>query len=492
MRLPARGSPALRLLALGALFAVVFPACAWFRPERIERVAVVTETLPPGAAPPAAASPGAAAAPGRGVPARTVFRPASGGAPVGKANYPSDGGVTAREIRLGTIQPMDGPARQLGEPLYRATQAYVNDLNARGGINGRLVRLELQTACINCEAENLLAAKALVQQKKVFAVVNTYMNFYAFNAALKYLTDQGVPLIQGGSAAGEHIWDPALTPWNAYFVVRNQDAVFVYADWLDRVMAEWERAGQLENPEHPRWVATVALDAAQDRRRSAEFKRIWEARGSGYRVTTQQFVAAEEETVTRMDSFVAAMSRSGANGVFSASNITMVFGMQAAQRQDWKVPWVAKSAWGRAATDNCGRPCDGAFTDNNGWGWPGNLTPQMKHYMKAMRRYYPDGARFADAQTLGGWIGLQALEHAASQLGADLTRAGVMRVLTGLRNFDTGIGATVNTSPADHMGMGELIMLQMCGNKFWRVTGWLRPGGPMKRVDNADDCDWGY
>ena len=82
---------------------------------------------------------------------------------------------------------MDGPAAQLGRPLYRTTQAYVNALNARGGINGRRVELFLQTACINCDDENRLAAKALVEQKRVFAIVNTYMNTYAFSSALGYV-----------------------------------------------------------------------------------------------------------------------------------------------------------------------------------------------------------------------------------------------------------------------------------------------------------------
>src|SRR5205823_8206700 len=139
----------------------------------------------------------------------------------------------------------------------------------------------------------------------------------------------------------------------------------------------------------------------------------------------------------RMDSFVAAMKNAGANAVFSATNITLVFGMQAAARQSWKVPWVSKSAWGRAATDNCGSACNGGYTDNNGWGWPGIDTPQMEQYMATMRRYFPDGARYADAQTLGGWIGMMGFEYAATQLGADLTRKALVDILGNFHNFQT-------------------------------------------------------
>jgi ABC-type branched-subunit amino acid transport system substrate-binding protein len=481
---------------------LLLTSCAAFQQQRIALHSEVVETLPPlpaGSAAPSAA-PSVAPRPfvpggGASTPATTGRRAGAGSAPTAvKPNYASAPGVTAGAIKLGIIVPMDGPAAEVGKPLYRATQAYVNTLNARGGIGGRKVELYLQTACINCEDENLLAAKALVEQKHVFAVVNAYMNTYAFGAAINYLNDQHVPVVQGWTGIGpeRQSWDAAQTPWSVYLTVRNDDAVTIYANWLDTVMGHWAQAGKLPFPQNPHWVATVALDVSQDRRRSAEFKRVWEAKGPGYKVVKQEFIAAQEEAVTRMDSLVAAMKDAKANGVLSASNITMVFGMQAASRQSFKVPWVSKSAWGRAATDNCGAACDGGYTDNNGWGWAGIDTPQMRQYLAAMRAYYPDGVTYADAQTLGGWIGMMAFEYAATRLGADLTRQGLIDVLGHLHGFDTGIGAPATTSPSDHLGMGELMMLQVCHNAFYRVSEWLSATGPVRHISSPGDCGWGY
>ena len=484
----------LRASALGGVLTLVLSSCAVFRAQRVAIESQVTETLAP--LPLGAQTPGA----GTGALGRTLFVPGTAGRAGSLGcrgiNRP-DIGIANGIIKLGTIQPMDGPAAQLGRPLYRTTQAYVNALNARGGINGCRVELHLQTACINCEAENLLAAKALVEQKRVFAIVNTYMNTYAFGSAMRYLNeDAQVPLVQGWTGVGREdwTWNAKQTKWSVYFTVRNEDAVRVYARWLDKVLGEWDAAGRLppEARAHPKWIATVALDVPQDRKRSAVFKQVWQSMGPDHKVVNQQYVAAQEETVTRMDSFVSAMQDSDAAGVFSASNITMVFGMQAARRQNWKVPWVSKSAWGRAATDNCGAACDGGYTDNNGWGWGGILTPQMKQYMAAMRKYYPDGARFADAQTLGGWIGMMGLEYGATVLGAKLDRDGLRQVLGNLRNFDTGIGSPITTSDADHLGMGATMMLQICHNKFYRVSEWLFASGALKRVNNNGDCGWGY
>ena len=464
-------------------------SCALFRPERVAVRTTSLQTLPPTPIGSNLASPGAAP-----TGPTTVFQPGSS-KPLnpGKRNYASDDGVTADVIRIGTIQPMDGPAAQLGRPLYRATQAYVNDLNARGGINGRRVELHLQTACINCEDENKLAAKALVEQKHVFAIVNTYMNTYAFSSALKYLNEKRVPLVQGWSGVGgeDLSWGAKQTPWNVYYTIRNTDGAAVFARWLDAALTKWNAARKLPDgcEGNPYKVGAVYLDTSQDERRTREFERVWRSFGSDHQVVSKQPVAAEEETVTRMDSYISAMADAGACGAFSASNITMVFGMQAGKRQGWVVPWVAKSAWGRAATDNCGSACDGGFTDNNGWGWPEVSTPQMRQYHRVMDRYYPDSTD--DAQTLGGWIGMMAFEYAAAQLGADLKRRDVMRNLTNLRNFETGIGATINSSSADHLGMGQTMMLQICRNRFYKVSDWL---GPTTRPPGslASPCGWGF
>lgn len=492
MSAPHPRSRASRALVVAAALVVALPACALFKAERVALRTTTVETLSP-----SPIAPGQTLPPSPGTQATgpaTVFQPGQQ-KPLnpGKPNYASDEGVTASTIRIGTIQPMDGPAAQLGRPLYRTTQAYVNALNARGGINGRKVELFLQTACINCEDENKIAAQALVEQKHVFAIVNTYMNTYAFSSALNYLNEKRVPLIQGWSGVGSEsqVWGAGQTPWNVYFTVRNSDGVRVFANWLKKAMTEWRKAGQLpgECAQNPWKVATVFLQSAQDERRALEFERIWESLGSGHEVVSRQEVAAEEEAVTRMDSYVSAMRDADACGVLSASNITMVFGMQAAKRQGWKVPWVAKSAWGKAATDNCGSACDGGFTDNNGWGWAEDMTPQMRQYHQAMDRYYPESTD--DAQTLGGWIGMMGFEYASGRLGADLTRRGLMGVLTNLVNFETGIAPTINTSRSDHLGIAKTTMLQICGNRFYRVTKALGAGdAPPNAISTS--CGWGH
>jgi hypothetical protein len=87
---------------------------------------------------------------------------------------------------------------------------------------------------------------------------------------------------------------------------------------------------------------------------------------------------------------------------------------------------------------------------------------------------------------------MMAFEYAAGRLGADLTRTGLMGLLTTLNGFTTGIGAPITTSAADHLGMGQTMMLQICHNRFYRVSSWLAASTPPPPGSLASPCNWGY
>src|SRR3546814_20748358 len=75
---------------------------------------------------------------------------------------------------------------------------------------------------------------------------------------------------------------------------------------------------------------------------------------------------------------------------------------------------------------------------------------------------------------------VRSFEYGAVRLGADLKRGPLMDLLTNLQNFDTGIGAVINTRDtarigegdptADHLGMGQFMMLQICDNRLDRKS----------------------
>lgn len=384
------------------------------------------------------------------------------GEPASTGPSPDDAAPVVADIDgplvLGTIQPLSGAERELGEPMMRTTEAWVADVNERGGIAGRQVELRVEAACLNCQDDALTAARRLVEEEGVFAVINTYMLIWAMTPAANYLEEQGVPLIGGASDA---MTDLSLRPNTFFFTSHNFAEPRAWARFLHQRFEEQGRALD---------IGVVHLEAAEGAARAGGFTEAWEALGG--RVVATESIRAEEEAVTRMDGVVMRMRSSGAQGVFAANNVLMVFGEIAAQRQGWSVPWGAHSAWGEAVPNNCGNACDGDYTTTIGWQHPSAGTAGMRRYLDATARFYPDATH--DAQTIGAWLHGVVLEHVIASLEGPLTRAAVLAGLESLDGLDTGLTvAPITTGPGDHQGIASDQFLQLRG------TTWELIGTPM-------------
>jgi ABC-type branched-subunit amino acid transport system substrate-binding protein len=106
----------------------------------------------------------------------------------------SDPGVTAKEIKLGYISPETGAAASISKNGIKGFEARIKAQNAAGGCNGR--KITYVTKDDASGAGNLTAAKDLVENEGVFAVVN--QSPFAF-LTFRYLLESGVPMIGAGS-----------------------------------------------------------------------------------------------------------------------------------------------------------------------------------------------------------------------------------------------------------------------------------------------------
>ena len=77
--------------------------------------------------------------------------------------------TTSTEIVVGTAGPMEGPLAVFGEQLHRGTLAAVTDINAKGGVLGKPLRLVV--ADDRCQPPKAVpTASDLVEQGAVFVV----------------------------------------------------------------------------------------------------------------------------------------------------------------------------------------------------------------------------------------------------------------------------------------------------------------------------------
>jgi branched-chain amino acid transport system substrate-binding protein len=102
-------------------------------------------------------------------------------------------GVSEKEILIGQSAPFSGPAAELGKRLNAGIKAYVEAVNAQGGINGR--KLKVITADDGYEANRAAAnTKNLIEKEGVFALIG-YVGTPTTLASLPILTDAKVPLL---------------------------------------------------------------------------------------------------------------------------------------------------------------------------------------------------------------------------------------------------------------------------------------------------------
>ena len=108
-------------------------------------------------------------------------------------------GVTAKEIKVGYIFSKAGLAGSTFAYAADGFNARVKEQNAKGGVNGRKISAEIVDD--SGAQNNLVGAQELVQNSKVFLVVNN--SPFAF-LSYRFLLDNGVPVVGGGYDGNEY------------------------------------------------------------------------------------------------------------------------------------------------------------------------------------------------------------------------------------------------------------------------------------------------
>ena len=98
----------------------------------------------------------------------------------------ADAGVSDDSILIGAALPLSGPLAQVGDDIRSALAAYFKEVNEKGGIYGRSIRLVVEDSRGE-PAATLEATRRLVERAGVFALVGTFepRGSEATNAFLK-------------------------------------------------------------------------------------------------------------------------------------------------------------------------------------------------------------------------------------------------------------------------------------------------------------------
>jgi branched-chain amino acid transport system substrate-binding protein len=110
----------------------------------------------------------------------------------------------AGTIKVGAILAVTGPASFLGAPEARTLEMMVDDINAKGGINGSKVELVIKDSGASPE-KAVSFAKQLIDEEKVFAIIGPSTS--GETMAIKNIAEEGKTILLS-CAAAETIVNP--------------------------------------------------------------------------------------------------------------------------------------------------------------------------------------------------------------------------------------------------------------------------------------------
>jgi branched-chain amino acid transport system substrate-binding protein len=372
-------------------------------------------------------------------------------------------GVTATEIKIGSVFPFSGPASSIGQ-TGRGIIAYVQSVNDRGGVNGRKINyIALDDAYSPPKAFE--QTRRLVESDDVafmFGQLGTAGN----SAVAKYLTTKAVPTIAifSGASKFTNVNDYPLTTTG---LVSYDTEGKIYAKYLTRTLPGAKYAILYQNDDLGRDYVNAfkaVLGADFDKRVVA----------AGYEVT--------EPTV---DSQVVSLKSSGATALFIAG--TPKFAAQAIRRAaetGWKatiiINYPSSSIGGTLAPAGLENsigvivgtmnkdPTDPRWSDD----------PGVKAYRAFFEKYLA-GSDITNSSYLAGYQQGVLLEQTLKQCGDDLSRANIIKQAKSVKDFvqPTALpGIKVNTSATNNMVWTQLQLQRWTGTTWQKVSDVLDAG----------------
>src|SRR6516164_2779502 len=97
------------------------------------------------------------------------------------------------QIKIGSVLSVSGPASFLGDPEKRTLEIYVDEINAKGGVNGQKLQLIVYDDAANADNARTFATR-LVEEDKVVAMVGGSTTGTTL-AMMQIFEDANIPFI---------------------------------------------------------------------------------------------------------------------------------------------------------------------------------------------------------------------------------------------------------------------------------------------------------
>ena len=367
-------------------------------------------------------------------------------------------GVTDKEIKIGNTMPYSGPASAYGS-TGRAETAYYKMINAKGGVNGRMINfISLDDAY--SPPKTVEQTRKLVEQDEIladFGALGTPTN----SAIQKYMNQKQIPHLFLSTGAAK--WnDPKNFPYTVPLYPSYLMEGRIAAKYILKSRPDAKIAVLYQNDDSGKDYVKGFKEGLGDKAASA--------------IVIEKSYEVSDPTV---DSQMVAFRQSGADTFYAMS--TPKFGAQALKKSvelGWKpfyyivsVASSIKSVLEPAGVENAKglvtalatkTPSDPRWAD----------APDMKEFLAFMKEWMPNEDS-NDASIGTGYISAWLTVKVLKECGNNLTRENVMKVVTSQTDVQIPLalpGVTLTISPDNYIGYTKLQMVRFDG-KTWEPIG---------------------
>ena len=368
-----------------------------------------------------------------------------------------DSGATDKEIKIGGISPYSGPASAYGA-IGKAIGAYIDKVNAEGGVNGRKLNWISLDDGYN-PAKTVEQARRLVEEEEVLFVFNT-LGTPPNSAIHKYMNAKKVP--QLFVATGATKWgDPKNFPWTMGWQPNYQSESKVFVAHMLETKPNAKVAILYQNDDYGKDYVKGFEDGLGDKAKTMIVSKL-----------------SYEVTDPTIDSQLLSLKASGADAFFNVT--TPKFAAMAIKKNaelGWKplhylnsvsasvgavmVPAGPENGVGIFTANYLKDPTDPQFQKGKEW----------DDWLAWMKKYLPNGD-LKDANNVYGYTAAQGLVQVLKQAGDNLTRENIMKQAASLDMTLPMLlpGINVKTGPDDFYPI-EREQLAKFDGKTWVLFG---------------------
>ncbi|MDQ3026952.1 MAG: ABC transporter substrate-binding protein [Pseudomonadota bacterium] len=335
-------------------------------------------------------------------------------------------GVTDTQVVLGQSVALTGPAQQLGLDMQLGATLYFNQVNARGGVNGRKVVLKT----LDDGYESTRAAdntRKLINDEKVFALFG-YVGTPTSQASLPIFTEAKVPFV--GPFTGAEL---LRSPHNRYiFNVRASyyDETEAIVQHLTAMSVD-KIAVFYQNDAYGQAGLAGVERALKKRNLQIAAKGTVERNTVEVKKSVEEMVKAQPQAIVMISAykscaaFITEMKKAGSNPTF------------------WNVSFVGSKALAKEL-DREGRGVQISQVVPFPWD---STVPVVKEYRKLLEEVKGEPG----FGTLEGFIAAKVMVEGLRRAGRSLNRETFIRAMETLDPYDAG-GFKVSFAPDNHNG----------------------------------------